>query len=65
MTNDEWMQTQVPLMTEIVSSGEYPMFVAMSQADDVELSLHTLFEFGLARLLDGLEVYAAQRTCGR
>jgi len=65
MTNDQWMETQVPLMTEIVSSGEYPMFVAMSQADDVDLSLHTLFEFGLARLLDGLEVYAAQRTCGR
>ena len=65
MTNDEWMQTQVPLMTEIVSSGEYPMFVAMSQADDVELSLHTLFEFGLARLLDGLEVFAAQRPHGR
>jgi len=57
MTNDQWMETQVPLMTEIVSSGEYPMFVAMSQADDVDLSLHTLFEFGLARLLDGLEVF--------
>jgi len=60
MTNDQWMETQVPLMTEIVSSGEYPMFVAMSQADDVDLSLHTLFEFGLARLLDGLEAFAGQ-----
>jgi AcrR family transcriptional regulator len=58
MTNDEWMQTQVPLMTEIVSSGEYPMFVAMADADDVNLSLDSLFEFGLARLLDGLEVFA-------
>jgi AcrR family transcriptional regulator len=60
MTNDEWMETQVPLMTEIVSSGEYPMFVAMASADNVELSLDSLFEFGLARLLDGLEVFAGQ-----
>ena len=58
MTNDEWMETQVPLMTEIVSSGEYPMFVAMANADNVELSLDSLFEFGLARLLDGLEMFA-------
>ncbi len=57
MTNDEWMETQVPLMTEIVSSGEYPMFVAMATADNVELSLDSLFEFGLARLLDGLEAF--------
>jgi hypothetical protein len=60
MTNDEWMETQVPLMTEIVSSGEYPMFVAMASADNVELSLDSLFEFGLARLLDGLEAFAGQ-----
>lgn len=60
MTNDEWMETQVPLMTEIVSSGEYPMFVAMANADNVELSLDSLFEFGLARLLDGLEAFASQ-----
>ena len=32
MTNDEWMETQVPLMTEIVASGEYPMFAEL--ADD-------------------------------
>ncbi len=64
MTNDEWMETQVPLMTEIVSSGEYPMFVAMAQAVEVALSLDRLFEFGLARVLDGLEVFAAQRADG-
>jgi hypothetical protein len=61
MTNDEWMETQVPLMTEIVSSGEYPMFVAMANADNVELSLDSLFEFGLARLLDGLEMFARRQ----
>jgi hypothetical protein len=62
MTNDEWMDTQVPLMTQIVSSGEYPMFVEMATADDVVLSLDSLFEFGLARLLDGLDAFAAGRS---
>jgi DNA-binding transcriptional regulator YhcF (GntR family) len=62
MTNDEWMDTQVPLMTQIVSSGEYPMFVEMATADDVNLSLDSLFEFGLARLLDGLDVFGGSAS---
>src|SRR4029079_7661874 len=52
MTKYHDMGTQAPLMTEMVLSGESPMSVAMSHADAVDLSLHTLFEFGLARLLD-------------
>jgi hypothetical protein len=37
------------------------MFVAMANADNVELSLDSLFEFGLARLLDGLEMFARRQ----
>ena len=36
------------------------MFSAMFAAGEVELSLDTLFEFGLGRLLDGLAVLVAR-----
>ena len=59
ITSDEWMDAQMPVMTEIVSTGEFPMFAEMSRVDDLELTLDSLFEFGLARLLDGLAQFLA------
>jgi Tetracyclin repressor-like, C-terminal domain len=55
LTSDEWMESQSATMAKIVSSGEFPMFSALFRLD-LELSLDTLFEFGLGRLLDGLEM---------
>ncbi|MEP6561724.1 MAG: TetR/AcrR family transcriptional regulator C-terminal domain-containing protein, partial [Nakamurella sp.] len=57
MTNEEWMQSQNDIMDRIVASGQFPTFAEMSTSDEVELNLDTLFEFGLGRLMDGLEVF--------
>ena len=59
ITSHEWMAAQDAVMTGIVASGEFPMFAELAQDEDLDLTLESLFEFGLARLLDGLEVTAA------
>ncbi len=42
-------------MTEIVATGDFPMFAELEDDPTLDLSLDSLFEFGLARLLDGLQ----------
>jgi AcrR family transcriptional regulator len=61
ITSHEWMDSQDALMTEIVASGGFPMFAELAQVEELDLTLESLFEFGLARLLDGLEVAARLR----
>ena len=58
LTSDEWMETQGAQMGEIMSSGDFPMFAKVLAPEDVELNLDSLFEFGLHRLLDGLQMMA-------
>ena len=60
LTSDEWMRSQAAQMQEILASGAFPMFTEMLTAGWVELTLDTLFEFGLARLLDGITVLVDQ-----
>jgi AcrR family transcriptional regulator len=62
MTNDEWMNTQNDVMAKIIASGQFPAFAEMATDGEVQLTLDSLFEFGLARLLDGLAVLIEQRT---
>ena len=62
MTNEEWMETQSTLMDKIVATGRFPAFAEMATADELELNLDTLFEFGLRRLMDGLEMLIDQRS---
>lgn len=60
MTSDEWMLTQEPTMAEMAASagsGPLATFLRVVGQPDIDLDLETLFEFGLARLLDGLEAF--------
>jgi DNA-binding transcriptional regulator YhcF (GntR family) len=65
LSSDEWMQTQSGQMERIVASGQFPAFAEMSTTAEIEFSLDTLFEFGLQRLLDGLEVLVQRRRAQR
>ena len=65
ITSHEWMASQDAVMTGIVASGEFPMFAELAQDEDLDLTLESLFEFGLARLLDGLEVSAGRPAATR
>jgi AcrR family transcriptional regulator len=60
LTSDEWMQTQEHGFRVIASSGDFPLLNRLVNSD-MELDLDQLFEFGLGRLLDGLERHLARR----
>ena len=48
------MQTQEHGFRVIAGSGDFPLLTRLVNSD-MELDLDQLFEFGLGRLLDGLE----------
>lgn len=54
MTSDEWMATQDAALNALVGAGPYPTARRVLRDADIDLDLDTLFEFGLARMLDGL-----------
>jgi DNA-binding transcriptional regulator YhcF (GntR family) len=57
MTSDEWMETQEAALDAIAGSGSLATFLRIAKEPDLDLDLDTLFEFGLIRMLDGLEAY--------
>jgi hypothetical protein len=48
------MQTQEQALVQIMRSDAFPHFNALAE-EEFDLDLDRLFEFGLARLLDGIE----------
>lgn len=58
LTSDEWNQTQEHGFRAIAATGDFPLLSRLVDSD-MELDLDRLFEFGLGRLLDGLERYLA------
>ncbi|GII80705.1 GntR family transcriptional regulator [Sphaerisporangium rufum] len=56
LTDDEWMERQDPDFAAVFASGRFPAFTAVVSRPDVDLDLQSIFDFGLARLLDGLAV---------
>ncbi|MFC7310237.1 TetR/AcrR family transcriptional regulator C-terminal domain-containing protein [Streptomyces monticola] len=50
----EWLDAQENVLAELASPAEMPAFAAARRGPGVGISVHSLFEFGLARLLDGV-----------
>ncbi|MEU5207947.1 GntR family transcriptional regulator [Streptomyces sp. NPDC020742] len=61
MDQGQWMAVMEPAFEGILRSGAYPMYAGMSGIDGDFLNMDTLFEFGLERLLDGMEVLVEGR----
>ncbi|MFJ4973687.1 TetR/AcrR family transcriptional regulator C-terminal domain-containing protein [Streptomyces sp. NPDC088755] len=55
MTPEEWMASNEPRMETIQTAGSYPILSTLFDQEDSGLELDALFEFGLARMLDGVE----------
>ncbi|MDR3079700.1 MAG: TetR/AcrR family transcriptional regulator C-terminal domain-containing protein [Streptomyces sp.] len=55
MTPEEWMASNEPRMEAIQSFGAYPTLSTLFGPEEFDLELEALFEFGLARMLDGVE----------
>ncbi|MFF0472900.1 TetR/AcrR family transcriptional regulator C-terminal domain-containing protein [Streptomyces sp. NPDC004284] len=54
LSDDEWMEQNEPRFDAVQSGGPYPLLDAIAHDGGFELSLETLFEFGLRRTLDGI-----------
>ncbi|MEU9333947.1 TetR/AcrR family transcriptional regulator [Streptomyces sp. NPDC048290] len=60
LTDIEFWEAQVPILTEVMASGRFPLIAALDE--DTWGSDFDHFEFGLQRILDGLEVEVARRA---
>jgi AcrR family transcriptional regulator len=59
--NEEWLKSQEPKLSAIVEGGQFPVFTRYV-SQDYDFSLDWLFEFGLARILDGLAALAGEQA---
>ncbi|MFF3209377.1 TetR/AcrR family transcriptional regulator C-terminal domain-containing protein [Streptomyces sp. NPDC002886] len=55
ITPEEWMAANEPRMESIQTAGSFPVLSTLFEGEEFTLELGTLFEFGLARMLDGVE----------
>ncbi|MER6674572.1 TetR/AcrR family transcriptional regulator [Streptomyces sp. NPDC000983] len=59
LTDAEFWQAQTPILEKVLTSGRYPLLAALDE--DTWGPDFDHFEFGLQRILDGLEVCVARR----
>jgi AcrR family transcriptional regulator len=59
LTDAEFWQAQVPMLEKAMASGRYPVMASLSE--DAFGTDFDHFEFGLQRILDGLDVLVAAR----
>jgi AcrR family transcriptional regulator len=57
LSNDAYMAAQEAQFRAVFAGGAFPSLARMSVQPEIDLGLDTLFEFGLARLLDGLATF--------
>ncbi|HLS13679.1 MAG TPA: TetR/AcrR family transcriptional regulator [Beutenbergiaceae bacterium] len=60
LSNDAWLERHGPLLAEFATLSDYPTLVEL-WSNDTLTERHIDFEFGLARVLDGIEGYIATR----
>lgn len=60
MSDEDWMTAHKPSMQAVVDRRRFP-HLAAAMADEIDMTLDSLFEFGLARLLDGLDTFLQTR----
>jgi AcrR family transcriptional regulator len=51
--SEEWLRARAPALRAIIADGSFPVFTRFVSRE-YDFSLDELFEFGLARILDGL-----------
>jgi AcrR family transcriptional regulator len=61
MTELEWRQTITPYVRSVLDTGLYPSFAA-AIIEGEDLTAEEQFEFGLARIIEGFEQYAASHS---
>ncbi|WP_433580410.1 TetR/AcrR family transcriptional regulator [Nocardia brasiliensis] len=62
LTDEQFWAAQAPVLDQAMASGRYPLMASLD--DDAFGRTFDHFDFGLQRILDGLEHYLAQRNTG-
>jgi DNA-binding transcriptional regulator YhcF (GntR family) len=65
LTSDEWIDGQADELARLAGTGRFQRFMAALDDLNFEFDLDSLFEFGLARLLDGFAAFIEQRAAAR
>ena len=65
MSDEEWMARNEPQFDVITATGNYPLLNTLFTQAPFDLDLETLFEFGLARTLDGFAMMIAEPSAQR
>ncbi|MET8825914.1 TetR/AcrR family transcriptional regulator [Streptomyces sp. NPDC004610] len=60
LTDMEFWEAQIPILTEVLDSGRFPLMASLDE--NTWGSNFDHFEYGLQRLLDGLEAEVARRA---
>jgi hypothetical protein len=55
LTGTEWLEQREHATRSVIGSGAFPVSARIFGDPDLPFDLDALFEFGLARLLDGVE----------
>jgi DNA-binding transcriptional regulator YhcF (GntR family) len=61
ITGGEWVSWQAPALLDIAATGRFPRF-SRAVGAELDMELDTLFEFGLARMLDGIGEWISGRS---
>ena len=61
LTADQWMRATQPAFDAVLAAGSFPMLAAVGDEPEIVMDLDSLFEFGLARLLDGYAAWLPSR----
>ncbi|MCK2243368.1 MULTISPECIES: TetR/AcrR family transcriptional regulator [unclassified Crossiella] len=68
VTDEQWWQAHAPLLSKVLDPARYPVASRVGQAAGMQhggaVDPAHAFEFGLARVLDGVEVLVRQRAAG-
>jgi AcrR family transcriptional regulator len=63
-TDEQWWEANIPVLTEVMDAARYPVSGRVGSAAGEEYQAPSdplrAFEFGLARVLDGVEAYRGQ-----
>lgn len=62
LSGEEWLESQEGVMTALLADGSLPAFAAGRRRPGVDISVESLFEYGLGRFLDGVAVLVAGGT---
>jgi AcrR family transcriptional regulator len=63
VSDEEFWTAQAPVLEKAMSTGAYPTLAGLAE-DAFSASYEETFEFGLQRLLDGIEQFIARRAEG-